>query len=49
MSSGLKMHAKTKISNVIKFLSFVNKNNDVQFVVKRVFDAALMSTTVSRS
>ena len=30
--------------NALKFISFVNKNNDIPFIVKKkVFDAALMS------
>ena len=44
VSSALKAHAKAKLSHVIKFVSFVKKNNDVPYIVKRrVFDAALMS------
>ena len=44
VSSALKLHAKTKMGHVLKFISFVSKNNDIPFVVKRrVFDAALMS------
>ncbi len=45
VSSAVRMHAHTKMSHVIKFVSFVKKNNDVPFVVKRrVFEAALMSS-----
>ena len=45
VSSSIKEHANIKISHVLKFVSFVNKNNDVPFVVKRrVFEAALMSS-----
>ena len=44
MSSAIKVHAKTKLSHVIKFVSFMKKNNNVQYIIKRrVFDAALMS------
>ncbi|MPC81345.1 hypothetical protein E2C01_075955 [Portunus trituberculatus] len=44
VSSALKVHAKTILSHVLKFVSFVKKNNVVPFVVKRrVFDAALLS------
>ena len=45
VSSSIKLHAKSKLCHVLKFVSFVKKNNDVPFVVKRrVFDAALMSS-----
>lgn len=45
VSSSVKLHAKSKTSHVLKFVSFVKKNNDVPFIVKRrVFDAALMSS-----
>ena len=44
MSSAIKVHAKTKLTHVVKFVSFVKKNNDVPYVVKRrVIAAALMS------
>lgn len=44
VSSALGVHARTKLSHVVKFVAFIKKNNDVPFVVKRrVFDAALMS------
>ena len=43
-SSAVKSHAKAKISHVLKYVSFVDKNNDIPFIVKRrVLDAALMS------
>ena len=44
VSSAIKMHARIKMGHVIKYVSFVKKNNDVPFIVKRrVFEAALMS------
>ncbi len=44
-SAAVKMHAKTKMCQVLKYVSFVKKNNDVPFIVKRrVLDAALMSS-----
>ena len=45
VSSAVIAHASAKMSHALKFVSFINKNNNVPFVVKkRVFDAALMST-----
>ena len=45
VNSSVKQHAKSKLCHVIKFVSFIKKNNDVPFIVKRrVFDAALMSS-----
>ena len=45
VSSAIKVHAQTKMCHVLKFVSFVSKNNDIPFIVKRkVFDAALIST-----
>ena len=45
VSSAIKEHAKLKMCHALKFVSFVNKNNDIPFVVKRrVFQAALMSS-----
>ena len=45
VSSAVKEHAMMKMCHVLKFVSFVNKNNDIPFVVKRrVFEAALMSS-----
>lgn len=35
MSSAVKASANTKIPHVLKFVSFVNKNNDVPFFVKK--------------
>ena len=43
-STAIKIHASNKMCHALKFISFVNKNNDVPFVVKKkIFDAALMS------
>lgn len=43
-SSAVRMDTKTKLTLVLKLVSFIKKNNDVPNVVKkRVFDAALMS------
>ena len=45
VSSAVKEHARSKMCHVLKFVSFIKKNNDVPFIVKRrVFDAALMSS-----
>ena len=45
VSTSVKQHATQKISHVLKFVSFVEKNNTVPFIVKRrVFDAALTSS-----
>ena len=44
-ASSVKAHAKAKIPHVLKYVSFLRKNNDIPFIVKRrVLDAALMST-----
>ena len=41
--STVKLHVKQKMCHILKFVSFLNKNNDVPFVVKhRVFEATLM-------
>ena len=46
-SSAVKAHANAKMPHVLKFVSFISKNNDVPFFVKRrVFDAALMSSLI---
>ena len=43
--SAVRAHAIMKMPHFNKFISFVTKNNDVHFVVKkRVFDAAFMSS-----
>lgn len=45
ISSAVRAHARAKMPHVLKFVSFVNKNNDIPFFVKkRVFVAALMSS-----
>ena len=45
VSSVVKGHVKRKMCHALKYVSFVNKNNDIPFVVKRrVFEAALMSS-----
>ncbi len=47
ISSAVKAHANAKTCHVLKYVSFVTKNNDVPFIVKkRVFDACLMSTLI---
>lgn len=44
-SSAIRLHARGKVCHVLRFVSFVKKNNDVPFVMKLgVFDAALMSS-----
>lgn len=44
-TTAIKVHAQVKMCHILKFVSFINKNNDVPFYVKRkVFDAALMSS-----
>ncbi len=44
VSSAVKVHAQNKLCHVLKFVSFIRKNNDTPFIVKRrVFDAALVS------
>lgn len=45
VSSSVRAHADAKMPHVIKFVSFLNKNNDIPFrVKKRVFEACLVST-----
>ncbi|XP_045109713.1 uncharacterized protein LOC123503778 [Portunus trituberculatus] len=45
VSSAVEVHAREKMCHVLKFVSFVRKNNDMPFSVKRrVFDAVLMSS-----
>lgn len=42
VSSAIRLHVKNKMCHLLKFVSFIRKNNDVPFIVKRrVFDAAL--------
>ena len=44
VSSTLRAHTTAKIPHNLKFVSFINKNNDIPFFMKRrVLDAALMS------
>ena len=44
-STAIKVHANNKMCHALKFISFVNKNNDIPFTIKKkVFDAALMTT-----
>ncbi len=44
-SSAVKTQANLKMPHVLKFVSFIKKNNDIPYIVKkRVFEAALMST-----
>ena len=43
-STAIKIHASSKMCHTLKFISFINRNNDVPFIVKKkVFEAALMS------
>ena len=43
-STAIKQHANNKMCHVLKFVSFVTRNNDIPFLIKRkIFDAALMS------
>ena len=47
VSSSIAAHAQAKMCHILKFISFVNKNNDVTFFVKKkLFNAALMSTVL---
>ena len=47
VSRAVKAHADAVVKHIIKFTSFLSKNNDVPFIVKkRVFDAALMSAVL---
>ena len=47
VSDDIKSHADSKVCHILKFISFIKKNNDVPFYVKRkVFDAALMSSVL---
>ena len=44
VSSAIKAHAQEKIAHFYKFVSFLAKNGDLPFIIKkRVFDACLMS------
>ena len=43
-STAIKVHANNKMCHVLKFISFLSRNNDVPFIIKKkIFDAALMS------
>lgn len=45
ITTSIKLHAQNKMCHALKFVSFINKNNDVPFHVKiKVFQAAFMST-----
>ncbi len=45
VSSAVASHARCKTAHVLKSVSFLQKNRDVPFYVKkRVFEAAVMST-----
>ena len=45
VSASVRAHADAKMPHVMKFISFLRKNNDIPFQVKkRVFDACLMSS-----
>ena len=47
VSSAVKAHSTAKLCHVLKYVSFVTKNNDLPFIVKRrVFEAALMSAVL---
>ena len=44
ISSAIKVHAQEKMAHFHKFISFIEKNNDLPFIIKkRVFDACLTS------
>ncbi len=47
VSSAVRAHAAAKMVHVIKYVSFLKKNNDIPYIVKkRMFDAALMSAVL---
>lgn len=47
VSSAIARHAQMKMCHILKFISFVKKNSDTPFYVKRkLFDAALMSAVL---
>ena len=47
LHQAVRTHASAKTAHVVKFVSFLKKNNDIPFIVKkRVFDAALMSAVL---
>ena len=44
-TTAIKQHAANKMCHTLKFVSFINRNNDVPFVIKKkIFNAALMSS-----
>ena len=44
-TTGIRVHGSNNMCHTLKFISCVNKNNDIPFVIKRrVFEAALTST-----
>ena len=46
-STAVKLHANKKMCHVLKFISFVNRNNDVPFYIKRkVFDACVTTSVL---
>ena len=43
-STAIRIQANNKMCHALKFISFINRNNDVPFIIKKkIFDAALMS------
>ena len=45
LASAIKIHTQEKMSHFYKFVAFLDKNNDLPFVIKkRIFDACLLST-----
>ena len=47
ISSAIKVRAQLKLCHALKFISFISKNNDVPFKIKRkLFDAAFVSTVL---
>ncbi len=46
-STAVKLHATKKMCHVLKFISFVNRNNDIPFFIKKkVFDAAITTSVL---
>ncbi len=35
VSSAVQLHSRNKLCHVLKYVSFVNKNNDIPFIVKK--------------
>ena len=47
LASAIQAHAQAKMCHVLKYVSFLQKNNDIPFYVKkRMFDAAMISTVL---